>query len=275
MDKNATDIQNLAKQGLENLLAKNSPNIVDVLFGRHVDKVVDADTLIKEVQKRVSVSLKVGFQYEGVAEDSEEFLRNHILHSINLVVLYVDLVGSTSLILKLPKDSLSQVITTFAQEMAYVVKRHEGFVLKFVGDAVIGYFIDHDSKPSADRAVSCAESMIKVMKLGINPILKKSGLPELKIKIGMDYGEATVVLYGDDVKNSHVDLIGPSLNIGAKIQNLANPDQILIGNDVYTRLHESLKQYFIKLDLDEQTWNYPSRDSKKIYPVYAYLGKQN
>ena len=267
-----TELQNFAKKGLENILSQETPNIVDVLFGRHVEKIVDADTLIEEVQKRVTVSLQVGFQYEGVAEDSEEFLRNHILNRINLVVLYVDLVGSTSVILKLPKEKFSQVITTFAQEMAYVIKRHEGFVLKFVGDAVIGYFIDHDSKPSADRAVSCAESMIKVMKLGVNPILKKYGLPELKIKIGMDYGEVTVVLYGDDVKNSHVDLIGPSLNIGAKIQNLASPDQILIGGDVYSRLHESLKQYFIKLDWDNKTWNYTYMDSKEIYPVYAYLG---
>ena len=267
-------IQNIAKKGLENILSKESPNIVDVLFGRHVEKIVDADSLIEEVQKRVTVSLKVGFQYEGVAEDSEEFLRNHILNRINLVVLYVDLVGSTSVILKLPKESFSQVITTFAQEMAYVIKRHEGFVLKFVGDAVIGYFIDHDSKPLADRAVSCAESMIKVMKLGVNPILKKHGLPELKIKIGMDYGEVTVVLYGDDVKNSHVDIIGPVLNLGAKIQNLASPDQILIGEDVYSLLHDSLKHYFVKLDLDKQTWNYTYLDSKKIYPVYAYFGNQ-
>lgn len=269
------ELQNIAKKGLENILSKETPNIVDVLFGRHVEKIVDTDTLIDEVQKRVTVSLQVGFQYEGVAEDSEEFLRNHILNRINLVVLYVDLVGSTSVLMKLPKEQMAQVITTFAQEMGYVIKRHEGFVLKFVGDAVIGYFIDHDSKPSADRAVSCAESMIKVMKLGVNPILKKSGLPELQIKIGMDYGEVTVVLYGDDIKNSHVDLIGPSLNIGAKIQNLASPDQILIGEDVYARLHDSLKKYFVKLDFDKKTWSYTYRDSKKIYPVYAYLGNQN
>ena len=267
------DLNSIAKQGLENILSQDAPNIVDVLFGRHVEKVVDTETLIDEVKNRVTISVKTGILYEGVAEDSEKFLRKHILEGINLVALYVDLVGSTSVILKLPKEEFSKVITTFAQEMAYVIKRHEGFVLKFVGDAVIGYFIDHDSKPSADRAVSCAESMIKVMKLGINPILKKSNLPELKIKIGMDYGEATVVLYGNDVQNSHVDLIGPSLNIGAKIQNLASPDQILIGEEVYTRLHNSLKKYFLKLKVGSRTWNYKQQKSKKIYPVYAYVGK--
>ena len=114
-----------------------------------------------------------------------------------------------------------------------------------------------------------------VIRPTLNPILKKSGLPELKIKIGMDYGEAIVVLYGNDVTNSHVDLIGPSLNIGAKIQNLASPDQILIGEEVYARLHNSLKQYFLKLKMDKDTWNYKQGGSKKIYPVYAYAGKQN
>ena len=271
----ADDIQKIAKNGLKRLLSEETPNIVDVLFGRHAEKVVDAETLIDEVKKRVSKSIKEGFQYEGLIEESEEFLRSHILDSLNLISFYVDLVGSTSMALQLPKENLSKIITTFAQEMAYVIKRHEGFVLKFVGDAVIGYFVEHDSKPSSERAVSCAESMIKVLKLGINPILKEYGLPELKIKIGLDYGEVTIVLYGDDVKLSHVDIIGPSLNMAAKIQGLARPDQILIGEDVYVRLHKSLQKYFVKLELDENTWNYKAQNKKKIYPVYAYSGGQN
>ena len=268
------NLQNIAEQGLENILSNETPNIVDVIFGRHTEKIVDADTLIEEVKQRVSKSLKEGFQYEGLAEDSEEFLRGHILESLKVIVLYVDLVGSTSMILNLPKENLAKVITTFAQEMAYVIKRHEGFVLKFVGDAVIGYFIDHDSKPSSERAVSCAESMIKVLKLGINPVLKKMGLPEQSIKIGMDHGEVTVVLYGDDVQKSHVDLIGPSLNIASKIQSLARPDQILIGDEIFLRLHDSLREYFTKLNLDKATWDYKSQKSKKIYSVYSYIGNQ-
>ena len=37
-----------------------------------------------------------------------------------------------------------------------------------------------------------------------------------------------MVRYGADVEHSHVDLMGPAMNIAAKIQNMAKPNQILI-----------------------------------------------
>lgn len=267
-------IQKIAKKGIENLLSSKTPSIVDMLLGRGTEKVVDSETLITEVHDRVLKSLNHEFMYSTVTEESETFLREKVLQSMKMAVLFVDLVGSTSMILNLPKEKLAIIFTTFAQEMAYVIKRHEGFVLKFVGDAVIGYFVAEDLSASvANRAVTCAESMLKILKLGINPILKSNNLPELKIKIGIDYGENTIVRYGDDLQESHVDILGPSVSIASKIQNLAQPDQIVVGDDIYTKLHMSIQEYFARLKLDKSEWNYKSAKTKKVYPVYTYVGK--
>jgi len=264
----------IENKGIENLLSPKTPSIVDMLLGRGTEKVVDSETLIKEVHDRVLKSLNHEFLYSTVTEESEIFLRKKVLQSMDMAVLFVDLVGSTSMILNLPKEKLAIVFTTFAQEMAYVIKRHEGFVLKFVGDAVIGYFVAENLSASvANRAVTCAESMLKILKLGINPILKNNNLPELKIKIGIDYGENTIVRYGDDLQESHVDILGPSVSMAAKIQNLAQPDQIVVGDDIYTKLHKSIQEYFAHLKLDKSEWNYKSSKTKKIYPVYTYIGK--
>ncbi len=274
LDNDSTDL--IAKHGLESILSSKTPNIVDMLMGRGTEKVVDSETLIKEVQNRVSKSLNGEFMYTAVTEESEQFLRTRVLQSMPMAVLFIDLVGSTSMILNLPKEKLAIVFTTFAQEMAHVIKRHDGFVLKFVGDAVIGYFVAEElSSPVANRAVTCAESMLKVLKVGINPILKDHSLPELKVKIGIDYGENTIVRYGDDPQEAHVDILGPSISMAAKIQNLSQPDQIMVGNDIYTKLHNSIREYFIQLNLDESKWNYRSKKTRRIYPVYAYAGKTN
>ena len=263
----------IAKQGLENILSTKAPNIVDMIMGRGTEKVVDCDTLINEVQTRVSQSLNHKFMYAAVTEESEQFLRRRVLKSMPMAVLFIDLVGSTSMILNLPKEKLATIFTTFAQEMAYVIKRHDGFVLKFVGDAVIGYFVAEElSSPVANRAVICAESMLRVLKVGINPILKTHNLPELKVKIGIDYGENTIVRYGDDPQEAHVDILGPSVSMAAKIQNLSQPDQIMVGFDEYTKLHDSIREYFVELKLDESQWNYKSTKTGKRYQVYAYVG---
>jgi adenylate cyclase len=267
-------VKDIAKQGVVNLLSPKTPSIVDMLLGRGTEKVVDSETLAKEIQERVSNSLNQKFMYSAVTEESEKFLRTRILQSVEMAVLFIDLVGSTSMILNLPKEKLATVFTTFAQEMAYIIKRHDGFVLKFMGDAVIGYFVSKKSSVSvASRAVSCAESMLKIIKVGLNPILKSNGLPELKVRIGIDYGENVIVRYGDDYDEAHVDVLGPSVSVAAKILNLAYPDQIMIGNDIYTKIPASIQEYFVYLDLDSSQWNYKSSKTGNIYPVYAYVGK--
>lgn len=273
LDKNSPE--QIAEQGLASILSSETPNIMDMLLGRGNEKVVDSETLINEVKDRVSNALNADFLYSAVTEESEQFLRRRVLKSMEMAVLFIDLVGSTSMILNLPKEKLATIFTTFAQEMAYVIKRHDGFVLKFVGDAVIGYFVAEElSSNVADRAVTCAESMLKVLKVGLNPILKENHLPELRVKIGIDYGENTIVRYGDDPQEAHVDILGPSVSMAAKIQNLSQPDQIMIGNDIFIKLHNSVKEYFIFLDLEKIDWNYHSTRTGEVYPVYAYVGNQ-
>ena len=258
----------IARQGMENILSQNK-NISDIITEGKGFQIVDFDEHIKEVQKRVFGALRQDFQYSDVTDGSDNYLRNNVFSRIPMIVMYVDLVGSTQMILELPQKQLTAIVSSFAQEMAYVIQRHGGYILKFVGDAVIGYFSENEQ----DSAVGCAESMIKVLEMGINPILKQYDYPDLKIKIGLDYGENTIIRYGDNEKESHIDLLGQSMNIAAKIQGRAHADQILIGGGVYAKLSPPIQEYFEKTQWGSDEWNYTNKITGHIYPVYAYIGK--
>jgi len=251
---------------------ENKTNIVDMLLGKTESKAVDSETLIKDVQRRIRDSLKDGYKYSRIVDASEAFLRKHVYEQIEIAVIYVDLVGSTKLSLRLPPEKLSVVISSFVQEMSYVISQCGGFVLKFSGDAVIGYFVGKGSSlQAADDAVGCAESMLRVVRDGINKILSEDAeLPDLEIKIGIDFGANTVVQYGSDEKRSLVDLLGPSMNIAAKVQGLAQPNQIVVGKDVFDRLHPSVQEGFVDITKNLNDWTYTSKDSDIIYHVFAY-----
>ncbi len=251
-----------------------SSEYVDMILSRKGAKVVDSETLIKETQKRVWASLKQGYEYEeATIGESDKFLRDLVSSRVNMIVLFVDLVGSTEITLSLPEEKVAIIIRSFAQEMSNVVRRHDGYVLKFVGDAVIGYFVA-EALPllSAENAVSCAKAMITIIERGINPILTQYDYPELKIKIGMDFGKNIIVRYGSDRERSHVDILGPSMNIASKIQHIAYPNQILIGEDVYKRLHPNMQKQFNQVVWTQTKWKYLDRETGKLYPVYAYVG---
>ncbi|QUC65437.1 adenylate/guanylate cyclase domain-containing protein [Nitrosopumilus sp. K4] len=250
-----------------------SPNVVDMLLSQKKDKIVDSETMILETQKRVWGALKKGYEYLGITDESDKFLRKNVFSKVDMVVLYVDLVGSTTMTLELPEEKLAIIISSFSQEMASVINLHNGYVLKFVGDAVIGYFVAKDNPlMAADNAVTCAKSMLTVIQKGINPILNQYDYPDLMAKIGLDFGQSIVVRYGSNPDASHVDLMGPVMNIASKIQSMAKTNQILIGEDVYKKLHPSTQKNFKQVVWKNNEWKYRSRITGEIYKVYEFTG---
>ena len=255
---------------------QTSENNGDTSISKHKKEILDSETIILETQKRVWGALKKGYEYSGMVDESDQFLRKNVFSKLDMVVLYVDLVGSTTMTLEMPAEKIATIVSSFSQEMAAVIRQHHGYVLKFVGDAVIGYFVSDEDVTygtvAADDSVLCAKSMISVIQKGINPILNQYDYPDLMVKVGVDFGKNIVVRYGADVKHSHVDLMGPAMNIAAKIQNMAKPNQILIGNDVFQRLDPNLQKEFTQITWKDNEWRYRSRLTGEIYKVYEYRG---
>lgn len=251
----------------------DSNSIINSMLRQSGETISDHDTMILDTQKRVWAALKKGYKYTGITDESEQFLRKNVFTRLNMVTLYVDLVGSTTMTLELPVEKLATIISSFSQEMASVIRHHGGFVLKFVGDAVIGYFIaDGNSLRAADSAVNCAKSMNDVIQNGINPILNQYDYPDLMAKIGLDHGQSMVIRYGSNPDSSHIDMIGPVMNIAAKIQAMAKPNQILIGADVFQRLHPETQENFKEIIWKDSKWRYRSRHTGEIYKVYEFVG---
>jgi len=57
------------------------------------------------------------------------------------------------------------------------------------------------------------------------------------------------------------------------IQNPSQLDQIMIEKDTFTKLHNSIEEYFASLNLEKVDWSYHFTRSGEICPVYSYVGK--
>ena len=254
------------KKSLFNMMMGERPHSSDDTIG---EKIVDSETLVSQTQGRLWKALKRHFQYDTSLHLGQEYLLNHVSSKIPLVILYADLVGSTNMSMTLPVDKLVTIIRAFTYEMSSVIYNHEGYVLKFVGDAVIAFFpASYNALLACDKAVQCGRSMLTVVKNGINPILNQYDYPELNVKIGMDEGENVIVQYGHD-KSSQIDILGYCMSIASKITSLSRPNKISIGEDVYKMLHPSIRSKFdeVKFSLDE--WKYTDRHTGQLYKVYT------
>src|SRR5690242_10522376 len=214
-------------------------------------------------------ALKRGYEYDSSLKRGQDFLLNYVSSKIPLVILYADLVGSTNMSMTLPVDKVVTIIRAFAYEMSSTVYSYQGYVLKYVGDAVIAFFPSGYNKLLAsDKAVRCAKSMITIIKNGINPILNQYDYPELSVKIGIDEGENVIVQYGHD-KSSPIDVLGYCMSIAAKITSLTDPNTIMIGDDVYNSLHPQMKSKFKEIMYNTEEWKYTNRQTGQVYRLHA------
>ena len=255
---------------------QNARSIVNMIMGdgnrsnnNPIAVIIDAETLVARTQERLWKALKRHYRYESSLKPGQEFLHRHVNSKIPLVIMYADLVGSTSMSMTLPVDKMVTIIRSFSYEMSCIVQSHGGYVLKYVGDAVIAFFPSGYNKLLAcDRAVQCAKSMITVIKNGINPILNQYDYPELRVKIGLDEGESVIVPYGHD-KSSLIDILGYSMSISAKITSLTYPNTITIGEDIYSVLHPQIRMKFKEVKLRIEDWKYVNRQTGQLYKLYA------
>src|SRR5215216_5622720 len=165
----------------------------------YLDAVININLAIKHAQHSMWEALKGGPQFNiSMVEETQNILERYAKSKVTFVILHIDIVGSSKMSMTLPVERLATIIQTFTQEMSLMIAAYGGYVLKYVGDAVLAFFpvnLEDKYLPCAN-AVNCARSMIKIMRQGLNPILSEYDYPEMRVRVGIDVGENVVVQYG-------------------------------------------------------------------------------
>ena len=260
----------------------------------------DVDVIMKKSQTRMWKTLQGEPQFIISVAETQNVLDKFASSKLNLVILNVDLVASTKLSMTLPLDRLTTLIQSFNQEMSLIVKDFGGFVLKYVGDAVLAFFVvipgqESEGKAACTHAISCAKCMLQVAHGGINPILNQYDCPQMSIRIGIDLGENAVIQSGWDihfnlinvednginnnninkgdqplVKKPVYDILGYNTNLAVKMTALASPNHMVIGQLAYNALDDNQKSIFQKLVISPEIWNYVNNNTGgNGYNVYT------
>ncbi len=163
------------------------------------DSILDFKTLCNLRQGRLDSVLSEKYQYYTLVDRGQRFLLPYVISKVEFVIMYADIVGSTKMSMTLPTEQVVTIIKAFSHELSSVIESYRGFVLKYVGDAIISFFPSEFNKYLVcDRAYNCAKSMRAVLKNDINPVFRRHNYPDLQIKIGMAEGENIVIQYGKD-----------------------------------------------------------------------------
>jgi class 3 adenylate cyclase/tetratricopeptide (TPR) repeat protein len=153
-----------------------------------------------------------------------------------VTVLFADVVGSTVLGHELDPESLRSVMSRYFEAMKAVLERHGGVVEKFIGDAVLAVFgVPRVHEDDAVRAVRAAADMSRSL-AALNEELERAWGVALAMRMGVNTGE---VLVGE--RAGQQLMIGDAVNVAARLEQTAQPGQILLGDATYRLVRDAVE----------------------------------
>jgi class 3 adenylate cyclase len=148
-----------------------------------------------------------------------EVIRGHEgLGVKDIALLFTDLKGSTALYDRIGDLNAFALVQQHFDRLQDVTVRHNGAIIKTIGDAVMAAFLN-----AADAVQAALD-----MRSEIAAFNERQPDKSLILKIGVHKGAAIAV-----TQNERLDYFGQTVNIAARVQNLADADEIFVSQDVY------------------------------------------
>ena len=148
---------------------------------------------------------------------------------VEITVMFADLSGFTEMTRDLGPEKTHEVIDAFLRMTTTTIARHNGFVDKFMGDAVIALFnapIRRDDH--AVQAVAAAQEIHS----GLAALRARFGL-DLHASAGIARGFARVGRVGSSDSRDYT-AIGDVVNLAARLEAQTRADETLVDEAVYT-----------------------------------------
>ena len=183
--------------------------------------------------------------YEKLATsyDIKSLLRNRLQNTLdeiisfpgshkNLCVCFVDAVNSTRVTAPLAKEKVCKYYSIFLNGMATIAKEFGATVVKNVGDSLLYYFPETTNSTNMNAFTSSLECGLEMINLRdiINDKMSEYDLPSVSYRISADYGS---ILTAKSIQSQTDDIFGPAVNICAKMNHLARPNNMIIGGDLH------------------------------------------
>jgi len=142
--------------------------------------------------------------------------------------VFTDIVGSTTLAGQMDPEAWGEVVSAAHRIVTQSVYRYEGTIAQLLGDGVLAFFgapLAHEDDP--ERAIRAAIEIQDAIRGYAQELRAEGRVTDFRMRIGINTGLVVVGQIGSDLHMEYL-AVGDTVNLAARIQSAANPDEILI-----------------------------------------------
>ncbi len=214
------------------------------------------DHLEEQVSERTAELERKNKMLESLSSQLSKYLSPQVYASIfsgaqsvevvskrkKLTVFVSDIAGFTETADRLESEDLTELINHYLTEMSQIALKHGGTIDKYVGDAILIFFGDPETKGIKEDALACVEMAVAMRKRmrELAAVWRESGIEKpLQCRMGINTGYCTVGNFGSEDRMDYT-IIGGGVNLASRLETEATPGEILISYETYAHVKDRI-----------------------------------
>lgn len=161
-----------------------------------------------------------------------------------LTIFFSDIVNFTSITESMEAEELSGFLNFYLTNMCEIALKYGGTIDKFIGDSVMIFFGDPQSKGPEQDALACCNmglEMLAFVEKNEELFKEQFNFPEkLEIRIGVHSGVCSVGNFGSDQRLDYT-VIGRAVNVAARLEQAAPKNSMLFSNSTKSLLGDTFQ----------------------------------
>jgi class 3 adenylate cyclase len=211
------------------------------------------DTLVQERTKALAERTE---QLETLSTKLSKYLAPQVYASIfhgrqqveiasnrkKLTVFFSDIVGFTETTENLDSEELTSILNRYLNEMAGIALKYGATLDKYVGDAIIAFFGDPETRGIAEDARACVAMAVEMRQrvAELESQWQDGGLERpFRVRMGINTGFCTVGNFGSQDRMDYT-IIGGAVNLAARLESAAEPGKILIAHETWSLVKDAV-----------------------------------
>lgn len=159
-----------------------------------------------------------------------------------LTIFFSDIEGFTETTDKMESEDLTRLINHYLTEMSAVALEHGATIDKYIGDAIMIFFGDPETRGVKEDALSCVRMAVAMQARmrALETEWRAQGIEHpLRCRIGIHTGYCTVGNFGSNDRMDYT-ILGSSVNLASRMEQQAEPGGILITYETYAHVQDEL-----------------------------------
>jgi adenylate cyclase len=237
----------IARSEQSRVALEDAKDRFDVLYQKTIGELDEQKDLVEEKNAKL----------ENLSSKLSKYLAPQVYQSIfsseqavsletkrkKLTVFFSDIKDFTQITDDLEAEDLASLLNEYFSEMSQIALEHGATIDKFIGDAMLMFFGDPDTKGVEEDAKACVRMAVAMQRrmVELEAIWRARGYQHpFRMRIGINTGFCNVGNFGSEARMDYT-IIGGEVNLAARLESQAEPGGILLSYETYALVRDMVE----------------------------------